>query len=69
MKRIKSKKFVVYFYQGGKGGGNICVADERGKLSRKSYPFHTKEDGMKTFEELVDLHLQSESKKEDKDVK
>lgn len=58
MKKIKSKKFVVYFFQAG-DGGTIVKTDQRGVMTNKedAYRFGNKKEAMSIFEDLVDSYL------------
>ena len=56
-KAIKSKKFVVYIYQGNQGGACIHRTNAKGLMTKKSLPFKTKEQGLRQFGKLLDKYL------------
>ena len=54
---LKSKKFVVYFYEAG-NGGSICSTNEKGAMGTgKDSLFGSKKEAMDIFESIVDKYL------------
>ena len=54
-KKLKSKKFVVYFYQGKSGGGSIHYTSVRGKMTKtREAPFYNKKEAKEMLIDLVD---------------
>ncbi len=59
MTKLKSKKFVVYFYEN-KDGGTICATDERGKMAESNEEtamFGDRKGAIVAFEYLCNKYL------------
>jgi len=59
MAKIKSKKFVVYFYTGEEGGGAINFTNEDGKIIDKQLNFANKTQAKEWFDELADKYCKN----------